>query len=377
MKSKQLSYAPAEVNCHYCGYATPLILQFGDLIKKQIALLCYKEPKSVSDLCEELQTGYEYIQDAVNELCNTKVLIKEQGKYQTLLPMIHLSVNNDASYIKYKYIWENEIPKRIIELINGVKDELCSMDFYGNTFDIKYLNWVLFVMIYNMIQRKLRLYFSEKTDEVIIDNYSWRTNNFENSAFLTYKYADEHPEKDVPECDKTLKKWSTFYNYIGDIGVYNVFDSEPFSMKRNEYFNSDNLFVYLDLVNGKPVEMNDKNKKIIDDFLEVGVVVKEGDRVKPMIPVIPKDVVEKGEQIMFKALSPLIKEMAESLGDKIEEIILPSLGEVKTRKDHFYSFWKADFVNPRQELFWYGMNVEGLEIPKDYKKSVAGMWITY
>ena len=67
--------------------------------------------------------------------------------------------------------------------------------------------------------------------------------------------------------------------------------------------------------------------------------------------------------------------LVNGLGDKVEKILLPSLGEVKVRKDHFYSFWICDFLNPREELFWYGMNVDGLEIPKDYNKSVAGMWI--
>ena len=89
MKSKQLSYAPADLRPHYCGYAHPLMLQIQDIFKKQIILLCYAQPKSVSDLSEELQTDYEYIQDAVNELCKNKILAKEEGKFLTQIPKIN------------------------------------------------------------------------------------------------------------------------------------------------------------------------------------------------------------------------------------------------------------------------------------------------
>lgn len=389
MKTKQLSYAPAEIRPTYCGWAQPLMLQFQDEFKKQIILLCYNQPKSISELSEALQTGFIYVQDAVDSLCNTKILAKEDGKYITQIPMFHLSKNYEATAVKNKLIWERDIPKKIVELTYNLKDELCSKDFYGNKFDIKYLNWVLFVMIYNMTQRKLRSYFSEKTDEVVIDDYSWRTQNYDASVMATFKYADEHPEKDAPECKQRVELWSTYYMYIGDIGVYNVYDASPFptgydvrtkkmnfNQGRNAYINQNNLSLYLDLANGKEIEMNDANKKIVEEFLKNGVVVMDGEKYKPMIPVIPKEVVAECEKIVYKSLTPIIKEIADEIGSKIEDILLPCLGDMKTRKDHFYSFWISDFINPREELFWYGMNVDGLEIPADYNKSVAGMWIT-
>lgn len=390
MKTKQLSYAPADIRPTYCGWAHPLMLQLQDEIKKQIILLCYDQPKSVSELSEELQTSYEYIQDAVNRLCQAKLMAKEDGKYTTIIPMFHLSKNFEATAIKNKLVWEKDIPKKIVELTYSLKDELCTMDFYGNTFDIKYLNWVLFVMIYNMTQRKLRSYFAGKTDEVIIDDYTWRTQNHDASSMASYKYTDEHPEKDAPECKQRVELWSTYYMHIGDIGIYNVFDASPFPtgydtrtkkmdfyQGRNAYITEKNLSLYLDLVKDKEIEMNENNKKILEEFLNHGVVVMDGEKYKPMIPVIPKEIVDKGEKILLKALTPIIKEIADEIGPKIEEILVPCLGNNKTRKDHFYTYWICEFINPREELFWYGMNVDGLEIPADYNKSVAGMWITY
>jgi len=113
MKTKQLSYAPADVRPTYCGWAYPLMLQLNDQLKKQIILLCYDQPKTVSELSEELQTGYEYIQAAVDELCSNKLMEKEDGKYTTLIPMFHLSKNFEATAIKNKLVWEQDIPKKL------------------------------------------------------------------------------------------------------------------------------------------------------------------------------------------------------------------------------------------------------------------------
>jgi len=390
LKTKQLSYAPADVQPTYCGWAYPLKLQLSDQLKKQIILLCYDQPKTVSDLSEELQTGYEYIQAAVDELCSNKLMAKEDGKYTTLIPMIHLSKNYEAIAVKNKIVWEMDIPKKIVELTYKLKDELLAFDFYGNTFDIKYLNWVFFVMIYNMMSRKFRTYFSDKTDEVIIDDYSFRTQNHDASSMATYKYADEHPEKDAPDCKQRNEIWSTYYNYIGHIGVYNVFDASPFpegydvrqnskdfNRGRNAYLTEQNISFYLNLVKGLDREMTEDEKKILEDFENHGVVIRDGEKIIPMIPVITKEVVAEAEKIVYKALNPIIKEIADSIGKEIEAILLPCLGNSKIRRDHFYSFWISCYVNPREELFWYGMNVDGLEIPEDYNKSVAGMWITY
>ena len=91
--NKQLSYAPAEFQISYCGYASPAMKQMQDLIKKQLALLCYDEAKSVDELSEALQTRREFIQDAVDSMTRIKMMKQIDGKYLTLFPMLHLKKN--------------------------------------------------------------------------------------------------------------------------------------------------------------------------------------------------------------------------------------------------------------------------------------------
>ena len=81
------------------------------------------------------------------------------------------------------------------------------------------------------------------------------------------------------------------------------------------------------------------------------------------------------EKIISKAIMPIAKELVENLGAQVEEMILPSLKNVKNRINQFYIFWITEFMMPLLNMWWYGMNVEGLEIPEDYNKSAAAIYI--
>ena len=88
--NKELSYAPAEFQISYCGWASPAMRVMHGVFKQQLALLCYDQAKSVEELSEALQTPTEYILDAVDSFCNEKMMKTVDGKYLTLFPMLHL-----------------------------------------------------------------------------------------------------------------------------------------------------------------------------------------------------------------------------------------------------------------------------------------------
>jgi hypothetical protein len=95
-----------------------------------------------------------------------------------------------------------------------------------------------------------------------------------------------------------------------------------------------------------------------------------------MISVFTEKVFDQLEKLITRAVIPVVKEIAEATDKTIEELLLPEMRGVKERIDQFYAFWLCSlFMSPRQELYWYGMNIEGLTIPKDYKTSAAGLYI--
>ena len=384
---KQLSYAPAEFRVSYCGWASPAMREMHGIFRQQLALLCYYEAKSVEELSEALQTPREYIQDAVDSFCNVKMMKKIDGKYLTLFPMLHLKKNYEAGLLCYNFCEEHQIPKKINDLLFSLKDKIAILDFYGNDFDLSYLNWFLYTVTDNCMISEFRSYYSEKTDEVIMSNSDWRTHNYDFSLCASYNYADENIEDD--HLEKRVSQTSTYYQHIGKYRYNNVFDYNPFpcsfeenaigmgtsEMGRNRYLTSGNIDFYLNLVKGINREFTEEEKKCLEDFEKHGVVEKRGDSYKPMIPVFTEEVFSELEKIITRAVIPIVKEIAQATDKAMEEIMLPEMRGVKERIDQLYVFWLCSFLSPRQELYWYGMNVEGLEIPKDYKASAAALYI--
>lgn len=183
---KQLSYAPAEFRVSYCGWASPAKREMNGIFRQQLALLCYDQAKSVKELSEALQTPYEYIQDALDSFCNAKMMKKIDGKYLTIFPMLHLKKNYEAGLLCYKFSEEHEIPKKINDILFSLKDKIAALDFYGNDFDLSYLNWFLYTITDNCMISEFRSYFSDKTDEVIFNNSDWRTNNYNYSLCASH-----------------------------------------------------------------------------------------------------------------------------------------------------------------------------------------------
>ena len=384
---KQLSYAPAEFRVSYCGWASPAMREMHGIFRQQLALLCYDEAKSVEELSEALQTPREYIQDAVDSFCNVKMMKKIDGKYLTLFPMLHLKKNYEAGLLCYNFCEEHQIPKKINDLLFSLKDKIAALDFYGNDFDLSYLNWFLYTVTDNCMISEFRSYYSEKTDEVIMSNSDWRTHNYDFSLCASYNYADENIEDD--HLERRVSQTSTYYQHLGNYRYNKVFDYKPFpcsfeenaigmgtsEMGRNRYLTSGNIDFYLNLVKGINREFTEEEKKCLEDFEMHGVVEKRGDSYKPMIPVFTEEVFSELEKIITRAVIPIVKEIAQATDKAMEEIMLPEMRGIKERIDQLYVFWLCSFLSPRQELYWYGMNVEGLAIPKDYNASAAGLYI--
>jgi len=376
MSNNQLAYAPAEMRISYSGecYRSRIFLQ--NKLYQQIVLLCYKEPKTVSQLSDCLETRSEYIKDAVNDMESIGMLKKSDLSYSTAFPMIHEYTEYKAGEVVNKALLKNNIPQRINDLLISKKDQIAAIDFYGNDFDIKYLNWFLYQIVNEVLLTYLRAYYLDKTDEIAIDKHSWKTQNYEFSNKIMYRFPDEKPAEIT--VTNTVDKVSTDTRFIGDVRVQNTFAEEPFSV-RNDYINAKNILIYLKLSDKVDLELTEYDPKHLNSLIETGAVVKTtvGDRIsyKPMIPVFTEEALNQLEKLLEKDLKPFAKEIAESVGSQVEQLLLPEMQNVKSRLDQFYIFWLCYILSPIQELNWFGLNQGGFEIPEDYNKSVAGMFI--
>lgn len=395
--NKQFSYAPVELELSYCGEASPAMRIMHSLLNQQICLLCYDEGKTVKELSESLQTDKVYIKDALKSLCELGIMGKMEisesdDTYITLFPMIHQHSAIKPYKIRNDYLLENEIPKKINDALKGCEKQIKALNFYGNDLPLEYLNWFLFVVTDNLILEKIRSYYTEKTDEYLISSKFFGTQKRDFSMRAFYIYPDEKPE--TCETEKCWNYNSTIYNRVGSLHVNNVMDAKPFpnawengnhvmNAGRIKYLDNDNIATYLKIMKADKagevlIDLTDAERTVIAGFIDHGVVKKLSDaedRYKGMVPYFSQEVFKQLEKIISKAIMPIAKDIAENLGVKVEEMILPSLKNVKDRVNQFYIFWITEFMMPLLNLWWYGMNVEGLDLPEDYSKSAAAIYI--
>lgn len=387
----QLSYAPAEITFSYCGEGNVPMREMNSLLKQQICLLCYDEAKTVEELAKTLQCNKSYIIDAVKNLCDLGMVKKAGEVYESFLtcfPMWHENTSTKAQQIVYDYSLENEIPKKMNDMLKKLKPEIEKIGFYGSDFSVEYLNWSLYKVTCDLLTKSLGTYYADKTDEVMISKDYWRTNkrSFTTEAF--YHYADDVMDKF--DGDKYWNYYSTFYNRYGNYHICNVFDAKPFPYAwtetgfdfeggRNMYIYGTSFDIYLKLIKNPEDEVfknpTEDVQKILDGFIEHGVVEKSGDTYKGLVPFFTSDQFEQLKSLIAREVKGIAKEIAENIGSKVEEILVPTMKGVKERLDQFYLTWLGSFLDPLFMLIWYGMNVEGLEIPKDYAKSSAGIYI--
>lgn len=394
--NKQLSYAPAEIDINFNNGGWAAYYQSKTLLNRQIMLLCYENPKSIEELSEILEVAGEYIYDAVSGMAKDKLLSEEDGKYYTTFPMFSKYEIRKAKLESNKAILEAGLPKKFDELLDSLKDRIISVDFYGNNFNWKYLKWVIYKFASDRLGNLLQQVYIQKTDEVVIDRNSMSTQNYSYGVIGEYKYADDTIYEQMEDVKETLTfyTWS-FYDFsVQDYGwVQRVFmDAKPFpaswgwednkyhpEKSRGDYIKISDVSLIFQLIENPAKALNENEKKAAEEMLSHGVlneVIIDGKKAyKPAIPVFNKKAVQEINIILEEALKPVALEFAKTICERIEKILLPSMYGRKERLAQFYIYWLDCYFGPTKEFFWYGINKDGFEIPMDYSKSSAAMYL--
>lgn len=391
--SKQLSYAPAEIEINFNNDGWAAYYESKTLLNKQILLLCYEKSKTIKELSQILEVACEYILDAVNGMVTSKMLKEENGKYYTTFPMFSKYEIRKAKLESNKAVLENQLPKKLDALIDSLKDKITAVDFYGNDFNWKYLKWVIYKLADDRLGNLLQQLYIQKTDEIVIDKDSMHTQNYSYGVIGEYKYADDTIYEQLENVKETLifYTWSYYDFSIQDYGwVQRQFlDAAPFpaswghgkseyhpEKSRGDYIKKSDVSLIFKLVENPLMPLNPNEKKAVEEMLKHGVLI--GDKkngYKPGIPIINTKARKEINSILENALKPFAVEISNILCERIEKILLPLMYDRKERVAQFYIFWLNTYFGMTKEFFWYGMNKGGFEIPEDYTKSAAAMYL--
>lgn len=394
--SKQLSYAPAEIEINFNNNGWEAVYETETLLNKQILLLCYAESKSMEDISQILEVAPEYIEDAVKRMVAVKILKDDNSKFYTTFPMFSKYEIRKAKLETNKTILETKLPQKLDQLIDSLKDEITAVDFYGNDFNWNYIKWIIYKFADDRFGNCLQQLYAQKTNEVVIDKSFMRTQNYSYGLIGEYKYADDtllDQLEDVKEC-LPFYTWSYYDFTLQDYGwtQRQFLDVAPFPASwghadgayhpecgRGEYIKVSDVSLIYKLIENPTRPLNQNEKKAVKEMLSHGVLkettIDGAKAFKPAIPVFRSAAAKEINSILEKAIKPLAQEFADTVCNRIEKLLLPSMHNRQERLTQFYLFWMSSYFGTTREFFWYGINKGGFEIPEDYTKSAAAMYL--
>lgn len=111
-----------QIDIRYCGKGNEHNKSYramDSLLAKNIALVCYDEPLTVTDISRVIGVPADYIEDTITKMLHGKCLIQKSNRYQTAFPIITAEI---LKRIKAIVLENSEDNYRLI--LSGIK-ELC------------------------------------------------------------------------------------------------------------------------------------------------------------------------------------------------------------------------------------------------------------
>lgn len=294
------AYAPAQVDWFWGGSASQASgLMDSSKIIPQIMVICRDKQKSVNEIADEMGVAPVYLEDFLEQMTKKRLLLTSaKGKYLANCCVFPKQTYTEAKLYANKVFHNGGFPEKITEKLFGLKDNITSLDFYGNDFDYGYLMWLLYVAAgdcFGVIGREKYLekykgkYADDKREYQLTMQYILPDESFDGSLF--------HEMKAV--------SWSCLHQYFntadhGRAGFVNEFEAPPFPSEgktagdwrigRDRWVDGNNISLLIDLAADPAKKLTEYEEEKAADFLKNGLLRKENDKLLPRLPIFKGDV---------------------------------------------------------------------------------------
>jgi len=366
------SYAPAHVDWFF-GYS---VWKAGEAMQSNIApqvlVICRSKAVSINEIADEIGVAPVYLEPVLEKMANADIL-KRQGKDKYIANhcVFPMQAYSDAQYEAYKVFREGNYPEKIIGMLMGIKDEITAMPFYGNDFDYSYLMWILLVYAAD----KFGILGNEKYMAKYIDKYP---DEKERTYRMTVEFA--LPDENINWHEIKTAPWSNLHQKFDTLNILeyiNDFECKPFPAGdggRDKWVNATNVTLLEALTENPSKSLNRLEEEQAARFIEQGLLKRQGNGLKVMLPLIDREVFNRLTTLIENAVREYAQEYSAALGERVEKILLPHV-----RRDLMSNFIHWDmriFFQPTGYLFRYAMDeTDCLAKPEDYSRSAAGLWL--
>lgn len=377
------AYAPAEVDWFW-GYSAmkASVLMDSSKIYPQVMVICRSNAKTVNEIADEMGVAPVYLEEILEKMFAADLLVSPaKGKF-----LADCCVFPKEAYIKAK-VYANQIfhdsgfAEKITKKIFMLKDTITALDFYGSSFDYKYLMWILCVAASNS--------FAKASKEHYLEKYKGRlADEAERKFRLTMEYVlpDESFDGSVweklRECSWSGLQQNFTTSEYGVLAFQNDYEIKPFPDEseddngwrkgRDKWVDGNNISLLVSLSREPQKNLSVHEEAIAADLLKNGLLKKTEKGLTVQLPVMKREIYEKICEMLYRELQELAGEFADTVSEGVKKMLLPYV-----RKDLMSNFVHWDmqmFFQPTGALFYHCWN-NCLAKPDDYSTSAAGLYI--
>ena len=99
------------------------------LLAKNIAIVAYEKPVTITEIASALGVSADYIEDIIDEMMKTRVIEKSGNKYQTNFPIFDGTQMNDIFHGNLAIAKEKS--GKIFDMLYNLKDDIQNLGFHG------------------------------------------------------------------------------------------------------------------------------------------------------------------------------------------------------------------------------------------------------
>jgi len=365
------AYAPAELRMQG-SYGIPKYWdKLGDLMVHQILIQCRKEARTIREIADEIGVAPVYFEEKMRFLLDNRFL-KESGKGKYLTDFFICPEEDYKNFYIEKAKIAAEAAPEVTEILMQLKETICSLPFWGNTFSYGYLLWILYIFAADILSKwMLALYLKEIPAGIPA------TNGKDYRVSGRVLFPDENVIWPKPEEVHAIS-WSNYNSHYKTSGykqicIYNAFTIEPFP-ERCSWIAESNADLFMRLYDNPQKDLTPTEEETVSFWLSKGFLQKTEDGLFPGMPVMTWDCRRKIESCLKDALKPTAEKYMPPLRKTADKWLLPHV-----RKDLMeeYVHWvMLEAFFHAESVLYYGMyDRKTLAIPEDFNATAAGICI--
>ena len=300
------------------------------LLAKNIAIIAYEKPVTVTEISAALGTAADYVEDIIGKMVKSQTIEKSSNKYQTNFPIFTEEQLIDMYDGNLKFAAEKA--DEIFNMLCSLKHLIQNLSFYGSQKDFE----SLLLMLITIIGKETTGNISNIFD---VDDLPFK--GIDESWFI-YGTTVNHPGIRAGTNGGGLS-WNTVRS-LNNSTEYNIY-SPLFKNKFNDKaMNVLYQLFYSDIYFGHDTNFIKEETPNIALLIEEGKIMKNGDKYIIKIPIFDESKSEY--QKLVEVLSPVI-DFTSKLQKTINSRSLETVRKYIPKRlncDKFYGIYTSNFM---------------------------------